>query len=860
MQQSGAQQGGRRRRTALVVAATAAALVAAAPAAEAVGNGVSQATVVSAVPSAATPNVTDGVTYAISQVGSQVILGGSFTGVSNPKSTTVLTRNRVLAFDAATGTVTSGFAPNLDGTVRAVTAGPSANTVFVGGAFNTVNGAKSKGLALLNTTTGAAVAGFKVPVLNGIVYSMALVGNRLYLAGSFTKAGGVAHGGLLAVNATTGAIDPFMSIQTAGHHNYNGSSGANGAVGPRAMAVNPSGTRALVIGNFKTADGLPRDQIAMIDLDGAKAQVDPNWATGQFTAACFSWAFDTYVTDVQWAPDGSYFVVTATGGSGTNTDGSRSLCDSASRWEASASGADVHPTWVDYTGQDSLWATAVSGSAVYVSGHERWLNNDNGYDYAGAGAVPRPGIAALDPLSGVPLTWNPGRNPRGAGAYALFLNSAGLYVGSDTSYIGNRKYKRERVAYFPLKGGVAPAGTSTAQLPAKMYLAGPLGSNTSNVLYRVDAGGPAIAATDGGPDWMADGSDSDPGAAFRNTGSNTAGYNCCVSLAGSVPSSTPAALFDTERWDPGSANDGSEMHWSFPVPSGTHVTVRLYFSNRYSGTSQPGARVFDVGVDGSVVLPHYDIVADAGDQVGTMKSFDVTSPGNVTIDLTHENENPLIDGIEIVDTDEPSTGSVSPDDLAYRSINGTQIGNLTTVPNTGTAWGSTRGAFMVGNYLYWPTTTGVFDRATFNGSTLGTPQVVDPYHDPTWQNVSTGSGQTYQSSPPSYYDEMGSISGEFYSAGKIYYTLAGHPSLYWRWFSPDSGIVGGTEHSTPSAAMANVEGMTLSGSTLYYADSITGSLHSVGFAADAPSGADTVVSGPAVDGRDWRARSLFLHS
>ncbi|RDJ94202.1 hypothetical protein B4Q13_16305 [Lacticaseibacillus rhamnosus] len=31
-----------------------------------------------------------------------------------------------------------------------------------------------------------------------------------------------------------------------------------------------------------------------------------------------------------------------------------------------------------------------------------------------------------------------------------------------------------------------------------------------------------------------------------------------------------------------------------------------------------------------------------------MKAFDVTSPGNVTIDLSHEVENPLINGIEIV--------------------------------------------------------------------------------------------------------------------------------------------------------------------------------------------------------------------
>ena len=40
----------------------------------------------------------------------------------------------------------------------------------------------------------------------------------------------------------------------------------------------------------------------------------------------------------------------------------------------------------------------------------------------------------------MPLAWNPGRNPRGAGAYALLATPQGLYVGSDTNYIGNYQY------------------------------------------------------------------------------------------------------------------------------------------------------------------------------------------------------------------------------------------------------------------------------------------------------------------------------------------------------------------------------------------------------------------------------------
>jgi hypothetical protein len=170
---------------------------------------------------------------------------------------------------------------------------------------------------------------------------------------------------------------------------------------------------------------------------------------------------------------------------------------------------------------------------------------------------------------------------------------------------------------------------------------------------RVDAGGPAASAVDNGPDWMADQSDSDPGAAYRNHQSNSATWSPASNVDSTVPSSTPSAVFNSERWSP---TDNPPMTWDFPVPSGTQVEVRLYLANRYSDTSQPGQRVFDVSLNGTQVLSHYDIVASVGDQTGTMQAFDITVPSTRTyasdVDLvfTHEVENPLIDSIEIVKT------------------------------------------------------------------------------------------------------------------------------------------------------------------------------------------------------------------
>ena len=44
-----------------------------------------------------------------------------------------------------------------------------------------------------------------------------------------------------------------------------------------------------------------------------------------------------------------------------------------------------------------------------------------------------------------------------------------------------------------------------------------------------------------------------------------------------------------------------ELQWTSPLPSGTHVQVRLYFDNQYSGTNTVGKRVFNVLVDGTTV-------------------------------------------------------------------------------------------------------------------------------------------------------------------------------------------------------------------------------------------------------------------
>ncbi len=822
---------------------------------------VQQNTVVSAVPQTNTPDVQDGVVYAIGQLGNKMFLGGKFSSVAEHGGVNAVPRTNIVAFDATTGKIDQGFNPSINGEVDAVIPGPG-NSVFVAGKFTTVNGATTR-VDRLDATTGARVAGWTPPSLNGITQTLTTLGNTLYIGGAFTKASSTSHAGLVAVNATTGSVIQSMTVQLTGRH---GTGSRKGPLGPKRIAIDPSGTEMVVIGNFTTAANsaggttYADEQVVRLSVTPTTAAVETNWSTQRYTAQCANNAFDSYIRDVQFSPDGKYFVIVATGG-GTfdrNTDGTRSLCDTAARWETSDSGSNVQPTWIDYTGNDTFWSVAVTGTAIYAGGHQRWVNNTSASDSAGEGAVPRPGIAALDPVNGMPLSWNPGRNPRGAGAYALLATPTGLWVGSDTDFIGSYKYKHQKIAFFPLAGGYAVPPNTVGTLPGNVFEAGPLANQHPEVLYRVDAGGPTVAANDGGPDWVADNSDPSP---YRNSGSNTAGWSP-LQNRGNIPASTPSDIFNLERWDPGSHNDGGEMQWNFPVPTADTVTVRLFFANRCTCTSGVGQRAFDVAIEGNTVLDHYDIVSDVGDQTATMKQFTgiTNNDGNVTIDFTHEVENPLINGIEIIQTSPAPPPPGNGDSLTAIHLGAdNSVGTSTTVDTNTMDWTQVRGAFMVNGELYYGKTDGTFNERTFDGTTLGAEVNIDPYNDPFWSTIKNGSGGTYRGLKSDLYGQLPSISSMFFLNGRIYYTLVGQSGMFYRYFTPDSGVIGADQFTVNDGGMnwSDVAGAFVTGNTLYYATkSDGGNLHAISWATDHATGSPTLVDNT----EDWAAHSLFLRS
>jgi hypothetical protein len=393
---------------------------------------IAQPSVVSANPVNNTPHVLDGTVRAIAVVGNLVVVGGNFEEVREAGSgKKTLKRHNLFAYDMSTGKISTVFVPKVDGTVHALQAGTS-GWVYLAGTFKTVNGTKTGTVASLKTTTNKVHTGFK-PAVNYRVTTMVRRGMRLYIGGSFTQAGGKARSSVARLNALTGVADSGFDFKV--------SNPRSGALKVYKMAVDPADTRMVINGTFTQVDGKRRYQIAMINLGSGTAKLS-TWATEKYAAPCNLAAFDTYMRGMDFSPDGKYFVVVTTGG----PYGRATLCDSAARWESSKTGSGQTPTWVNWTGGDTLLSTTATGSAVYVGGHQRWLDNPYGHDSAGPGAVSRPGIGALNPSTGKALSWNPTRT-LGHGVETMVAHPKGLLVGSDTDQLG--KEFHGRVGMFP---------------------------------------------------------------------------------------------------------------------------------------------------------------------------------------------------------------------------------------------------------------------------------------------------------------------------------------------------------------------------------------------------------------------------
>lgn len=350
---------------------------------------------------------------------------GTMTAIGRGSAT--YTRSNAFSFSETTGVMTS-WAPQINGTVRSIAFSPDCSIAYLGGMFTTVNGVAAAHLVAVNASTGAVQTGFRHST-NGQVDTVRYTHGVVIIGGGFTSVNGVARTRMASLNPSTGVVTSYLNLNITGAY-------PNTAGKVYNSQLSHAGSKLLIEGVFTSIAGTSRQQAAVLDLGSTSVSLD-RWTSSELAQPCrIAW----YVRGGNWSVDDSRIYLATTGykpPSGPGSDSSQpraGLCDSVAAFPATA--GSVGHVWINYTGCDSLYSVAADSSNVYISGHERWANNPNGCDWAGPGALSRPGIGSVDPTTGLATSWNPTRS-LGAGSHQLLVTSAGLWVASDTWTDGN---------------------------------------------------------------------------------------------------------------------------------------------------------------------------------------------------------------------------------------------------------------------------------------------------------------------------------------------------------------------------------------------------------------------------------------
>jgi hypothetical protein len=220
-------------------------------------------------------------------------------------------------------------------------------------------------------------------------------------------------------------------------------------------------------------------------------------------------------------------------------------------------------------------------------------------------------------------------------------NTLAAIAGATVSYAGGSSITDSSGRYtlsnvppgtFPLTasnlGYVAASQTVTASAGATTTANFALSAAPSAI--RANAGGPSITDSSGNV-WQADG-----------------GFDGGYTYSTAAPISTAAGdarLFQTEHYA-----SGPLRYTITNLPNGTY-TVNLYFAEIYSGCFYVGCRIFDVAVQGTTILPNFDVYAAAGGgNIGILRSAStLVTNGTLTVAfLAPYTQYPTISAVEVI--------------------------------------------------------------------------------------------------------------------------------------------------------------------------------------------------------------------
>lgn len=422
-----------------------------------------------------TPRILDGAVFDSALVGDDVVVvGGDFTRVRDLGGTGAdVDRAGVAAYRVSTGALLAAFDPQLDGDVLAVEASPDGDAVYLGGRFTQVDGTFALRVAKLDLD-GTLDTSFDAGT-DSVVHALETDGDRLFLGGVFSSVNSTQRLGLAAVDADDGTLDAGFDLPVT---EPAGAGTDNRTV--RSLDLSPDGDLLLSVHQALRIDGQDRAGVALLDVSGPTASVAP-WRTNLYRdniAQCDRGFLG--IQDGEFSPDGSYLVTIGRGGDNPPA------CDSALRFETAVEADGVNdPTWVTRL-HDSSYSLAVSEDAVFIGGHfygveapdrgepEPWWPGADDVRYGcdtgqcparvlAPATIRREQIAALDPVDGKALAWNPGSSARQA-VFSLEWTAAGLLVGQDRERLGDVTTGRHGL--FPPGTGTTFVGSPTPGLRA----------------------------------------------------------------------------------------------------------------------------------------------------------------------------------------------------------------------------------------------------------------------------------------------------------------------------------------------------------------------------------------------------------
>lgn len=405
--------------------------------------------------------VVDGEVLDSAVVGSRVVLVGTFTKVRNPGGPEI-DQPYIAAYDINSGAFDSGFRPVLNNPAFAVDT--DGEDLYIGGNFNFVDGEGHRKVAKLSAT-GDLDPSF-APQVSANVNDVAIADGRVFLTGRFSSIDGQTRIAFAAVDSLTGELDPNVDFE------FGFSVASGGGISGKSIAITPDGSQLFLSHTARFIDGRERTAVAGFDVSANSVSLG-DWQTNLYDDELDRFGGALRPRRVAMAPDGSYFVMTTSGGDRPPAG------DTAVRFPVDG-GANTEAAWVSRH-FDTVLGVAISDTAVFVGGHfqfqeapgsadpfpgDKFTNYGFGFGEGpaqlGSQVVARQQLGALNPETGKSLEWNPGSDSFLGVQSLTFVDGRGLLIGHDGERLGGADIGRHGFFEF----GEAEPAPGVASPPA----------------------------------------------------------------------------------------------------------------------------------------------------------------------------------------------------------------------------------------------------------------------------------------------------------------------------------------------------------------------------------------------------------